>query len=98
MVARASSNSSRQLSMRATWGATPKPSAGGGSAAGAGEVLREELASAEAGGPWAIADGLGYDEVIDPRELRNALLAALRLAAGRDAGPVAPVERRGVRP
>jgi len=30
-------------------------------------------------GPWRSAANLGYDDVIDPRQLRNALLAALRL-------------------
>jgi len=32
-------------------------------------------------GPWRMAAGMG--KVIDPRELRNALLAGLALAAGR---------------
>ncbi len=30
-------------------------------------------------GPWGLAAGLGYDDIIDPRELRNALLAGLSL-------------------
>ncbi len=41
---------------------------------------------------------MSYDEVIDPRELRNALLAALRLSAGRDHDPVSPLERPAIRP
>jgi acetyl-CoA carboxylase carboxyltransferase component len=34
-------------------------------------------------GPWRSAHTLGYDDVIDPRELRNALLTGLRLASAR---------------
>ncbi|MGH9017754.1 MAG: carboxyl transferase domain-containing protein, partial [Acidimicrobiales bacterium] len=33
---------------------------------------------------------LAYDDVIDPRDLRDALLAGLRLSAGRGAVPAAP--------
>ena len=36
--------------------------------------------------------------VIDPRELRNALLRGLALAEGRRSGPFRPVRSRGVRP
>jgi acetyl-CoA carboxylase carboxyltransferase component len=56
------------------------------------------LAAAEAGGPWSAAEGLAYDDVIDPRELRNALLAALRVARGRRDEAARPVARIGVRP
>jgi acetyl-CoA carboxylase carboxyltransferase component len=80
----------------ATLGAMP--AAGGGAASGADEDTRHALNASEAGGPWPVADSLGYDEVIDPRELRNTLLAALRLAAGRESGAVEPVARRGIRP
>jgi acetyl-CoA carboxylase carboxyltransferase component len=30
-------------------------------------------------GAWAAADNLGYDRVIDPRDLRNELIQALRI-------------------
>ncbi len=33
---------------------------------------------------------MGYDDVIDPRDLRNALLAALELASGRKGQGVEP--------
>jgi hypothetical protein len=36
--------------------------------------------------------------VIDPRELRNALLAGLDLARGRSAEPALPAADAGVRP
>jgi methylmalonyl-CoA decarboxylase subunit alpha len=35
------------------------------------------------GGPWRTAHSMGYDDVIDPRDLRNALLAGLRLTGAR---------------
>jgi acetyl-CoA carboxylase carboxyltransferase component len=41
-------------------------------------VEREQKA-----GPWRTAAGMGTDEVIDPRELRNAILSGLALAGGR---------------
>ncbi|HZB72486.1 MAG TPA: carboxyl transferase domain-containing protein [Acidimicrobiales bacterium] len=62
-----------------------------------------ELAAmpSSAGGPppvYRTADTMGYDDVVDPAELRNALLAALRLASARLTGPVEPVASTGVRP
>jgi acetyl-CoA carboxylase carboxyltransferase component len=80
----------------ATLGAMP--AAGGGSAAGADPDTQARLDSREAGGPWGSADTMGYDEVIDPRELRNALLTGLRLAGGRVAEPPQPVRRLGIHP
>ncbi len=41
-------------------------------------VEREQKA-----GPWRMAAGMGTDDVIDPRELRNAILSGLALAASR---------------
>jgi len=41
---------------------------------------------------------MGYDDVIDPRDLRDALLRALLLLEARDDHPVAPVTRRGILP
>jgi len=41
---------------------------------------------------------MSYDEVVAPAELRDALLAALRLTAARRALPVRPVRRPGVLP
>jgi len=47
-------------------------------------VEREQRA-----GQWRMAAGMGTDDVIDPRELRNAILSGLALAAGRLRGPTA---------
>jgi acetyl-CoA carboxylase carboxyltransferase component len=60
------------------------PAESGGRAAG---LSPEEQATAEilqAGGPYRSAHTMGYDDVIDPRDLRDRLLAAL---AGARPGP-----------
>jgi len=74
------------------------PASGGGAAARADASLQSALDGAETAATWAVADGLGYDEIIDPRELRNALLAGMRLAASRRGDADGPVARSGVRP
>jgi len=74
------------------------PARGGGDAAKADAALQQELDSHELGGPYRVASTMGFDEVIDPRELRNALLSGLRLAARR-AGPARePWRRIGILP
>jgi acetyl-CoA carboxylase carboxyltransferase component len=80
----------------ATLGAMP--AGGGGSAAGADTRLQEQLNQLESEGPWNTADTMGFDEVIDPRELRNALLSGLELASRRRSRPLAPIANRGIRP
>jgi acetyl-CoA carboxylase carboxyltransferase component len=74
------------------------PAGSGGAAAKLGEGERAQLRSAEGGGAWSAADAMAYDDVIDPRELRNALLAGLRTAAARCAGPRSPAQHVGIRP
>jgi acetyl-CoA carboxylase carboxyltransferase component len=56
------------------------------------------LDHSELGGAYANAETVVYDDVIEPCELRDALLGALRLGSDRDAGPVAPAAHHGVRP
>ena len=80
----------------ATLGAMP--AGGGGSAAGADAQLQERLDRLESEGPWNTADSMGFDEVIDPRELRNALLSGLEMASRRRTQPLAPTANRGIRP
>ena len=67
------------------------PAASGGASARLDRETQAEVDAAQAGGPYLSAHGMAYDDVIDPRELRNALLSALVLCEGRDAGPVEPV-------
>lgn len=74
------------------------PASGAGEAAGADAALQQRLEARELGGVYGPADGMSYDDVIDPRELHNRLLHALRLARGRTSGPVEPVAHVGIRP
>ncbi len=74
------------------------PAQAGGRAAKVEAETQAELAAREALGPWSVAHGMGFDEVIDPRETRNALLAALRLGASRAGRAKEPVARVGVLP
>lgn len=80
----------------ATLGAMPAGS--GGRAAKADDDEQAALDAQQLGGPYAVASSLGFDEIIDPRELRNWVLEGLRVSAGRRAAPCAPVERRGYLP
>ena len=63
------------------------PAQSGGKTAGLDEETREKIEQAQRGGPWGLADRLGVDEVVDPRELRNALLNGLMLAERRTSSP-----------
>ncbi len=53
------------------------PAAVGGATAKADETTRRALVEHEDSGPWSLARTATYDDVIDPRELRNALLTRL---------------------
>ena len=62
----------------------------GGRTAKEDDDTRRALVENEASGPWALAQTLFYDDVIDPRELRNILLRGLDGAVrGGAAQPVA---------
>jgi acetyl-CoA carboxylase carboxyltransferase component len=58
------------------------------------ELLRE----AELQASYRSAQNLGFDELIDPRETRNALLDALHRALSRRQAPPEPVLRGGITP
>jgi acetyl-CoA carboxylase carboxyltransferase component len=75
------------------------PAAGAGSAARVDEADQAALLEAELAGAYRAADRLSYDELIDPRDLRNRLLAALSLSTNRlTAQPEGPVARTGILP
>ena len=63
-----------------------------------GPALQAALDAAELGGPYRIADNMAFDEIIDPRDLRNALLRGLGLSRGRRAEAPAPIPRFGALP
>ena len=79
-----------------TLGAMPAES--GGRAAKLDDATQAEVTSTQTGGPWPQAHGMGYDDVIDPRDLRDALLRALLLLEARDDRHYEPVARVGISP
>ncbi|MGD9598242.1 MAG: acyl-CoA carboxylase subunit beta [Steroidobacteraceae bacterium] len=74
------------------------PAASGAEAARLDEAARARIAAGQADGAYHIADRLGYDDIIDPRDLRNALLSGLALAAGRLPSHASPVHFTGIHP
>jgi acetyl-CoA carboxylase carboxyltransferase component len=56
------------------------PARPGGESAKLDAETQARVEREQRSGPWRMAAGMGTDEVIDPRELRNALLHALTLA------------------
>ncbi|WP_254900466.1 carboxyl transferase domain-containing protein [Rhodococcus sp. 1168] len=74
------------------------PAGVGGDTAKEDEQTRAALIENENSGPWRLAGTVTYDEVIDPCQLRNALLGGLRMARGRDASPVEPNRHVGYLP
>lgn len=61
-------------------------------------ATQARIAAEQSGGSYQLANILAYDDVIDPRELRNVLLRGLELAEGRRGGRCEPVRLRGVTP
>ena len=59
------------------------PAETGSDAAGVEPDVRALLEHADLGGAYASADRVSYDDVIDPRQLRNELLRALALTRAR---------------
>ena len=62
------------------------PAASGGRSAKLDDRTQEQVETEQAGGPYRSAHSMAYDDVIDPRELRNALIAGLGLSEGREGG------------
>ena len=59
------------------------PASSGGRSAKLDDAERVRLAREQSQAAWRMAAGMGVDEVIDPRELRNALIDGLELAESR---------------
>ena len=72
--------------------------AGAGRAVGADERTGQDLRQAEEESAHRSASALSFDEVIDPRDLRNAILAALEVSAKRRSQPCEPKARTGITP
>ena len=65
----------------ATLGAMPAES--GSRAARLDDGERARVVREQASGAWQMAARFGYDDILDPRELRNAILAGLSLLENR---------------
>ncbi len=72
--------------------------AGAGRAVGADEQARQDLRRAEEESAYRSASALSFDEVIDPRDTRNAVLAALAASVRRRSHPAEPKARTGITP
>ncbi|MGD9793967.1 MAG: acyl-CoA carboxylase subunit beta [Acidimicrobiia bacterium] len=59
------------------------PAQSGGMTANLDDETRQKMEKAQRGGPYGLADRLGVDDVVDPRELRNALIDGLAMAEHR---------------
>jgi acetyl-CoA carboxylase carboxyltransferase component len=59
------------------------PAGTGGRSANLDADTQAKVETEQLGGPWGMAAGMVYDEVIDPRDLRNALIGGLQLASHR---------------
>lgn len=67
-------------------------------ATGADEDAAAALRTAELDASYYAAQRLGFDEMIDPREARNALLAAVTRSLSRRQAPAEPVARTAIWP
>ena len=72
--------------------------AGAGNALRADEATRSDLRAAENESSYRSANGLSFDDLIDPRDLRNAVLSALASSARRRQASAEPVAREGITP
>jgi len=74
------------------------PAEGGAQAARLEADTQALLEHAELGGAYSSADTMSYDEVVEPAELRDALLAAMRLTTARRRSVVGPAAHHGILP
>ena len=72
--------------------------AGAGRAVGADEQAGQDLRRAEEESAYRSASALSFDEVIDPRDTRNAILSALEASTRRRSQPPEPKARTGIAP
>ena len=72
--------------------------AGAGRAVGADQRAEQDLHRAEEESAYRSASALSFDEVIDPRDTRDAVLAALELSARRRSQRPEPKARTGITP
>ena len=74
------------------------PASGSSKATHADADTTELLRQAELESSYRSASGLGFDDLLDPRDLRNVLLDALEVALARRPQQAEPVRRVGYLP
>lgn len=74
------------------------PVASGAASAKLDEATQARLEAEQTGGAFQVADRMVYDDVIDPRDLRNALMRGLALSVGRHAQACRPRQFSGITP
>jgi len=74
------------------------PASSGAASAKLTDEDAARIAAEQSAAAFRSASGMGYDDVIDPRELRNALLHGITLSESRAHGPFRPVRHAGVLP
>jgi acetyl-CoA carboxylase carboxyltransferase component len=62
------------------------------------DEARERALAEQAAGSLRAANTMGYDDVIDPRQLRNVIIDGLALSAARSSGPFLPAPNYGILP
>lgn len=73
------------------------PAESGAATAGLNDAERAKAVAAQTGSAWAMAHKMAYDDVIDPRDLRNRLIDGLDLMGARLNGLFTP-RPRGILP
>ena len=74
------------------------PVASGADSAKLDDATRAKIQAEQTGGSYQVADKMVYDDVIDPRDLRNALMRGLRLSVGRLTEACGPRRVSGITP
>lgn len=74
------------------------PVASGADSAKLDDATRARIEAEQTGGSYHVADRMVYDDVIDPRDLRNALMRGLTLCAGRLTEACGPMRVSGITP
>ena len=74
------------------------PAKSGGDAAKLGEEDQAKVDASQTGGPYLPASTMTFDDVIDPRDLRNAIIKSFIMIEGREDQIREPVMHHGILP
>ena len=71
------------------------PAGAGADSAGLNAEDKAKAFASQTASAWNLSSKMAYDDIIDPRDLRNALLDGLSLTANR---PTSPRKMEGILP